>query len=90
MRTVYSTWGEIRSADARAFYEKAVGLKKQIGALEERLTNNYTTYTKRDGDTRTKLKPVILKNEERLDELHQQAKEWEKKARNAENNTLKK
>ena len=89
-RTVYSTWGEIRSADARAFYEKAVGLKKQIGALEERLTNDYIAYTKGNGDTRTRLKPVILKNEKRLDELHQQAKEWEKKARNAENNTLKK
>ena len=74
-RTVYSTWGEIRSADARAFYEKAVGLKKQIGALEEWLTNDYIAYTKGNGDTRTRLKPVILKNEKRLDELHQQAKE---------------
>ena len=89
-RTVYFTWDEIRNADAKAFYEKAEGLKKQIGMLEDRLTDDYTAYTKGDENTRAQLKPVILKNEERLDELRKQVKEWEKKARNAENNTLKK
>ena len=89
-RTVYFTWDEIRNADAKAFYEKAEGLKKQIGMLEDRLTDDYTAYTKRDENTQAQLKPVILKNEERLDELRKQVKEWEKKARNAENNTLKK
>lgn len=58
--------------------------------LENRLTDDYTAYTKGDENTRAQLKPVILKNEERLDELRKQVKEWEKKARNAENNTLKK
>lgn len=89
-RTVYFTWDEIRNANAKAFYEKAEGLKKQIGMLEDRLTDDYTAYTKGDENTRAQLKPVILKNEERLDELRKQVKEWEKKARNAENNTLKK
>ncbi len=65
-------------------------LKKQIGALEKRLSDDYTAYTKGNQAVRTKLKPVILGNEQKLDELHKQVKEWEKKARNAENNTLKK
>ena len=89
-RTVYYTWSEIRNADAKACYEKAIGLKKQIGALEERLSDDYTAYTKGNETVRAKLKPVILTNEQNLKELHKQVKEWEKKARNAENNTLKK
>ncbi len=89
-RTVYYRWSEIRSADAKIFYEKVMELKKQIGALEKRLSDDYTAYTKGNQAVRTKLKPVILGNEQKLDELHKQVKEWEKKARNAENNTLKK
>ena len=89
-RTVYYRWSEIRSADAKIFYEKVMELKKQIGALDKRLSDDYTAYTKGNQAVRTKLKPVILGNEQKLDELHKQVKEWEKKARNAENNTLKK
>lgn len=47
--------------------------------LEDRLTDDYTAYTKGDENTRAQLKPVILKNEERLDELRKQVKEWEKR-----------
>ncbi len=88
-KTVYYRWNEFRNADASAFYEKVIKLKKQVKAVENRLAEAYATYSKGNGATREQLKSTILKDEETLGELYVQVKEMEKKARNAENNILK-
>lgn len=87
---VYYTWEEIKSPEAKNYYEKVVAVKKQINELNEKLDNLRTSYTAGDKALREQLKPSILKAEEQLNNLLNQPEELEKKARNAEINYLKK
>lgn len=87
---VYYTWEEIKSPEAKSYYEKVVAVKKQINELNEKLDNLRNAYTTGNKTRREQLKPSILKTEEQLSSLLNQPKELEKKARNAEINYLKK
>lgn len=86
---VYYTLGEIKSPEAKSYYEKVVALGKQIKELNEKLDNLRDSFTKGNNARRDQLKPVILQTEEQLENLLGQPAELEKKARNAEINYLK-
>lgn len=81
---VYYTLSDIKSPEAKNYYEKVVALNKQINDLNNKLSDLRTSYTKSGGAKREQLKPSILKAEEQLNSLLYQPDEWEKKARNAE------
>lgn len=86
---VYYTLDEIKSPEAKSYYEKVVALDKQIKELNEKLDNLRDSFTKGNNARRDQLKPVILQTEEQLENLLGQPTELEKKARNAEINYLK-
>ena len=86
---VYYKLSEIKSPEARSYYEKVVALNKQIKEQNSKLNNLRESYTKGNNARREQLKPEILKAEEQLNELLNQPGEMEKKARNAEINYLK-
>ncbi|MDR3246743.1 MAG: tetratricopeptide repeat protein [Prevotellaceae bacterium] len=88
-RTTYYTWSEFRSAEAKALYEKAAGVKKQIAAVENKLDESRGLYTAGNKAARNRLSPSILQAEAELETLYGQAHEWEKKARNKENTQIK-
>lgn len=81
---VYYTLSEIKSPEAKSYYEKVVSLNKQINDLNTKLSDLRATYTKSNSAKREQLKPSILKAEEQLNGLLDQPSTWEKKARNAE------
>lgn len=81
--TVYYTLNDIKSPEARSYYEKVVNLRKQIDTLNSKLDSLRTEYTNSKA-AREKLKPVILKTEKQVEELLPQPTELEKKARNTE------
>jgi len=82
--TVYYTLNDIKSAEAKSYYEKVVGLKQQIRELEENLTELRSSYVKADQSARTQLAGRITQDEQLLEELLQEPYELEKKARNIE------
>jgi hypothetical protein len=88
-RTTYFTWNDFRSAEAKSFYEKAVGLKKQVASVEGKLEEARTLYAGGNQSVRDRLAPSILQSEKELDALTRQTAEWEKRARNTENVQLK-
>ena len=81
---VYHTWNDFKSPEAKSFYEKAVALEKQIDALEKRLDETRTSYSKGNTSTREQLKPTILNAEAELRDLFAKKKNWIKSARNTE------
>ncbi|GHT34636.1 hypothetical protein AGMMS49574_22420 [Bacteroidia bacterium] len=85
---VYYTWNEIKSPEARSFYEKHKNLNKQINELNKKLDDLRATYTKGNRARKDQLKPTILQAEEQFYSLLGQPDELEKKARNAEINYL--
>jgi hypothetical protein len=89
-RITYHTWSEFRSAEARGFYEKAAGMRKQIASVETKLNEARGLYTAGDKAARSRLEPSILQAEKEWETLSLQVGEWEKKARNTENIRLKK
>ncbi|MDR2921067.1 MAG: tetratricopeptide repeat protein [Tannerella sp.] len=88
-QTIYHTWKEFRSSEAKSFYEKVVGLDKQIETLEKRLDETRESYAKGNASVHAQLKPTILNAEEELNKLYAERKNWTKKARNTENVYLK-
>ncbi|MDR3260985.1 MAG: tetratricopeptide repeat protein [Tannerella sp.] len=88
-RSTYYTWSEFRSAEAKAFYEKATGLKKQMAAVESKLNEARGLYATGNQSVRDRLSPAILQAEKEWETLFRQVNEWEKKARNTENVKLK-
>lgn len=86
---VYYTLNDIKSPEAKNYYEKVVAINKQIKELNVKLSSLRTSYTEGNKTKREQLKPVILKAEEQLESLLAQPGELEKKARNAEINYLK-
>lgn len=87
---VYYTLDDIKSPEAKKLYEKAFSLNKQIKSLENKLENLRSSYIKGNQAKREQLKPSILSAEEKLSSLYNQPEDWEKRARNAEINYLKK
>lgn len=86
---VYYTLDEIKSPEARSYYEKVVSLNGQIRELQEKLDELRATWTQSHPTKRDQLAPVILQAEGELNDLLTQPAGWEKKARNAEINYLK-
>lgn len=86
----YYKWEEIKSPEAKRYYEKVMALHGQINELKEKLTTLRASYSAGNAAKREQLKPTILQIEEQLNGLLNQPAEWEKKARNAEINYLKK
>lgn len=86
---VYYTLDEIKSPEARNYYEKVVAINGQIRDLREKLDELRATWTQSNPAKRDQLAPVILQAEGELNDLLTQPAGWEKKARNAEINYLK-
>lgn len=87
---VYYTLDEIQSAEARSCYEKVISLNKQIDELTGKLEEMRSAWTKANASKREQMAAGMLEMEEQLNSLQDQPAEWEKKARNAEINHLKK
>ncbi|MEG1543340.1 MAG: tetratricopeptide repeat protein [Tannerellaceae bacterium] len=85
---VYYTLKEIKSPEARNYYEKVIYLNKQIQQVNDQLVALRTSYVAGNKAKRDQLSPAILKAEEQLNSLLYQPDEQEKKARNAEINYL--
>lgn len=81
---IYYTLDNIKSPEARSYYEKAINLRKQLESQTSKLNDLRTEYSAADKITRERLKSSILKAEQQVDDLMPQPAEWEKKARNAE------
>jgi hypothetical protein len=86
---VYYVLSDIKSPEARTFYEKKADLHRQIDELSNKLEELRTTYAKGNDTRKAQLAPTILQAEEQLYSLSAQPAELEKKARNAEINFLK-
>lgn len=86
---IYYTLDDIRSPEAKNYYEKIVALNKQIKELNSKLDGLRSSFAKASASKREQLKPTILQAEEQLNTLLDQPDELEKKARNAEINYLK-
>ena len=84
-RTVYYSLDEFRSTEAKSFYEKVISLKLQTHSLAENLAGKRENYTQGNNTVRNQLQPSILQAEAELRSLFAQIVEWEKKARNMEN-----
>ena len=87
-RATYFVWSDFRNAEAKSFYEKAAGLKKQAASVAGKLAEARELYAS-DPSARERLRASILQSEQELETLDRQAEEWEKKARNRENVQLK-
>jgi thioredoxin-like negative regulator of GroEL len=88
-RTTYYTWNDFRSGEAKSFYEKAVGLKKQASSVAGKLEEARGLYAEGNASVRNRLGASILQAEKERDSLLRQASEWEKRARYTENVQLK-
>lgn len=86
---VYYKLDDIKSPEAKSYYEKVVSLNKQIKELNEKLDGLRASYVSGNSARKEQLKPTILDAEEQLSNLLSQPDELEKKARNAEINYLK-
>ena len=87
-RTIYYTLNEFRSTEAKAFYERVIGLRQQANTLEVNLYDKRQSYAQGNTTVRDQLKPSILQSEIELRTLLTQINEWEKRARNTENVSL--
>ena len=84
-KTVYHTLSEFKSAEAKTFYERVLGLKQQVATLESNLYANRQAYSQGNATVRNQLRPSILQSERELRVFLSQISEWEKRARNTEN-----
>lgn len=82
--TVYYTLADIKSPEARGYYEKVVGLRQEIKTLQESLAELRATYTQAGQAERAQLANRIIQAEQRLEELLTKPYALEKKARNVE------
>ena len=87
-RTIYYTLNEFRSAEAKNFYKRVIGLRQQANSLEVSLYEQRQTYSSGNTTVRDQLRPSILQSERELRTLLAQISEWEKRARNTENISL--
>lgn len=82
--TIYYTLADIKSPEAKSYYEKALNIKQQISELKERLNQARISYTSAGQSARTQLATRIIQDEQQLETLLVQPYELEKKARNVE------
>lgn len=82
--TVYYTLADIKSPEAKNYYEKVIGLRQAISELEEKLAELRIAYTQAGQAERTQLANHIIQDEQRLEELLTEPYALEKKARNVE------
>ncbi|MDD4515451.1 tetratricopeptide repeat protein [Massilibacteroides sp.] len=82
--TVYYTLADIKSPEAKSYYEKALNVNQQINELKEKLDESRATYTRANQSVRTQLAAAILQQEQQLATLLTQPYELEKQARNIE------
>lgn len=82
--TIYYTLVDIKSAEARNYYEKVIAIKQQIRDLENRLSQSRSEYAQANQAKRSQLTPRIMQEEQELESLLTQPYELEKKARNLE------
>ena len=87
---IYYTLEEIRSKEARNYYEKLLAVKKQIRALNNKLDDLRMAWHKAGAAKREQLKPTILAAEAQLNDCLSQLDPLEKNARNSELIYLKK
>jgi hypothetical protein len=85
----YYTLNDIKSPEAKSYYQKAIELTKQINNLHSKLEELRSNYSQGNKSKKEQLQSTILQAEEQLYSLYGQPGEWEKKARNAEINYLK-
>ena len=86
----YYTLEEIRSKEARNYYEKLLAVKKQMRALNNKLDDLRMAWHKAGAAKREQLKPTILAAEAQLNDCLSQLDPLEKNARNSELIYLKK
>jgi len=87
-KTVYYTLDEFRSTEAKSLYERVLGLKQQVLALENNLDKNRQEFTQGNQTVRDQLRPSILQEEAQLRTFLMQIGAWEKQTRNSENRLL--
>ncbi|MDR2139918.1 MAG: tetratricopeptide repeat protein [Tannerella sp.] len=83
-RITYYTWNDFRSGEAKSFYEKAAGLKKQAASVAGKLEEARGLYAEGNTSVRDRLSTSIRQAEKEWESLIRQASEWEKRARNTE------
>jgi hypothetical protein len=81
---IYHTLSDIKSSEAKSYYEKVVDIRKQIEELSEELNKNRIAYTNGSTEVRNRLKETIIQQEVKFEELISQPQVLEKRARNAE------
>ena len=84
-KITYYTLNDIKSNEAKSLYSEVININKQIDNLNKKLGEIRESFTKGSSSVRSQLKPTILQAENQLYALMENAKEQEKKARNAEN-----
>ena len=87
-RTIYYTLDEFRSSEAKSFYERVIDLRQQATTLEVNLYEKRQSFSQGNTTVRDQLRPSILQNERELRTLLAQISEWEMRARNTENVSL--
>jgi len=83
-KLVYYTLEDIKSPEAKNFYQRVIALNKQIEELNQALERERLAYSKANQASRQQLSATILRHENQLEELLSQPEELEKHARNAE------
>ena len=83
-KITYYSLIEIKSTEAKGFYEEVLTLNVQIENLQTRLSDIRNSYTNASASTREQLRPTILQAENQLYSLKEKTVTQEKKARNAE------
>ena len=84
-KITYYTLNDIKSNEAKSLYSEVININKQIDNLNKKLGEIRESFTKGSSSVRSQLKPTILQAENQLYALMENAREQEKKARNAEN-----
>jgi tetratricopeptide (TPR) repeat protein len=87
-RTTYHTLDEITSDGTKTLYVQYLEKVKQTDLLKKKLEDLREAYRKGDPAKRKQLSPAIIGGENELYTLMEEAREQEKKARNAENRRL--
>lgn len=81
---IYYKWDEIKSPEARNFYEKKMHVDQQITQKRDVLDGLRQKYKQGNASVKEQLSSTILQAELEYDALLAEPDEWEKQARNAE------
>ena len=89
-KTTYYKLNDIKNPEAKEIYAEVLSINKQIENLRKRLNDIRNSYVNAQPSAREQLKSAILQAENQLYALIERASVQEKKARNAENKTMRK